>query len=75
MSEFSQYYGEVADFLDLQTEFAVERMSNISANVVRRDEKYLEEPVYHKLMDIYHEFWNEIGKKSGFMIRVMPGQS
>jgi hypothetical protein len=75
MSEFSQYYGEVADFLDLQTEFAVERMSNISANVVRRDEKYLEEPVYHKLMDIYHEFWNEIGKKPGFMIRVMPGQS
>lgn len=75
MSEFSQYYGEVADFLDLQTEFAVERMSNISANVVRRDEKYVAEPVYHKLLDIYDEFWSETGKKPGFMNRVMPGLS
>lgn len=75
MSEFFQHYGEVMDFLDLRTEYAVERMSNISANVVRRDEKYLADPAYHKLLDIYDGFWTETGKKPGFMRRLMPGQS
>jgi hypothetical protein len=71
MSQFFQYYDEVVEFLDLQTEFAIERISNISANVVRRDEKYLDDPVYHKLLGIYDDFWSETGKKPGFMNRVM----